>query len=148
MTWFSRAKLIRMRISQSFCFLYLTDILFYEGFYVFRNIFSFSPGSGWEELYNNQFLWRLIIFIFQHLLWYRNFSTESELKFFFAEREFFYLQSSRAQILHKATEHIQYMRRKNHSHQVGLIDSKGRAFSILLKSWEGTKKISLNCSLK
>ena len=28
------------------------------------------------------------------------------------------LQASRAQILNKATDYIQFMRRKNHSHQV------------------------------
>ncbi|XP_057304325.1 protein max-like isoform X2 [Hydractinia symbiolongicarpus] len=33
-------------------------------------------------------------------------------------------KSSRAQILHKATEHIQYMRRKNHSHQADIDELK------------------------
>ena len=32
-----------------------------------------------------------------------------------------YLQASRAQILNKATDYIQFMRRKNHSHQVSAI---------------------------
>ena len=31
------------------------------------------------------------------------------------------LQASRAQILNKATDYIQFMRRKNHSHQVSAI---------------------------
>ena len=31
------------------------------------------------------------------------------------------LQASRAQILNKATDYIQFMRRKNHSHQVSTI---------------------------
>ncbi|NP_001267841.1 MYC associated factor X [Hydra vulgaris] len=33
-------------------------------------------------------------------------------------------KSSRAQILHKATEHIQYMRRKNHAHQADIDELK------------------------
>ncbi|XP_066916156.1 protein max-like [Clytia hemisphaerica] len=33
-------------------------------------------------------------------------------------------KSSRAQILHKATEHIQYMRRKNHAHQTDIDELK------------------------
>ena len=32
-----------------------------------------------------------------------------------------YSQASRAQILNKATDYIQFMRRKNHSHQVSAI---------------------------
>lgn len=34
------------------------------------------------------------------------------------------LQASRAQILDKATEYIQYMRRKNHTHQQDIDDLK------------------------
>merc|ERR1719494_293982 len=33
-------------------------------------------------------------------------------------------KASRAQILHKATEHIQYMRRKNHGHQSDIEELK------------------------
>lgn len=44
--------------------------------------------------------------------------------FIFSHNFFWFKQASRAQILDKATEYIQYMRRKNHTHQQDIDDLK------------------------
>lgn len=53
------------------------------------------------------------------------------------------VKSSRAQILHKATEHIQYMRRKNHAHQSD-IDELKRHNMILDQQVRELEKVRTN----
>uniref|UniRef100_A0AAR2LYD9 Protein max n=1 Tax=Pygocentrus nattereri TaxID=42514 RepID=A0AAR2LYD9_PYGNA len=50
-------------------------------------------------------------------------------------------QASRAQILDKATEYIQYMRRKNHTHQQDIDDLKRQ--NALLEQQGGAHKVSI-----